>query len=132
MVIIGLCMSAGAVLTAAITSDWSTAAIISVAALYGVSAAGCVPVVLAEVARSSPPTKVGAMTSGANLFLLGGFFVGPLVFGAVVAWINYEAAFIVLTICTLTATVLTAPRKSGQRADIQGVVRKAAAPAERT
>jgi len=131
MVIIGLCMSAGAALTAAIMPDWPIAAIIPVALLYGVSAAGCVPVVLAEVARRSPPLKVGALTSGANLFLLGGFLVGPLLFGVVLSRLNYEAAFLALATCTLGASVMVAPGRRSRRHGLEGVVRSAATPAER-
>jgi MFS family permease len=106
MMLVGLCMSAGALLTAAIEPGWPLAAIIAIAMLYGVSAAGYVPVVLAHMARQAPPARVGAFTSAANLFLLGGFLVGPLLFGGVLSQLGYAPAFVVLAGCTFATSML--------------------------
>jgi MFS family permease len=84
--------------------------VIGVAALFGISAAGFIPVVLGEVARHSPSGQVGAMTSGANLFVISGALLGPLVFGAVSSGLGYPAAFIALALCTLVGTVAVASR----------------------
>ena len=78
MAIIGTLMSAAALCTASMTPHWPLDAIIVVAAVYGISAAGYLPVLLGEVAKRSPPGQVGALTSGAQLFPLCGSILGPL------------------------------------------------------
>jgi MFS family permease len=106
MGIIGVLMTAAAMLTAALTRQSSLYWILAVAMMYGVSAAGFIPVMLGEVARRVPAGQVGALTSGANLFLIAGILTGPLLFGAVVSQAGYPAAFIALAMCTMAASVL--------------------------
>jgi MFS family permease len=110
MAIVGSLMTIAAVLTAVIGPGSSVFVVIGVAALFGISAAGFIPVVLGEVARHSPSGQVGAMTSGANLFVISGALLGPLVFGAVSSGLGYPAAFIALALCTLVGTVAVASR----------------------
>jgi len=114
MAILGLLMTLGAVLTAFVTREWSILTVGLVAVIYGVSAAGFIPVVLGEVARQAPPAEVGALTSGAQLFLMGGVLAGPPVFGALAASISYPAAFLVLAGCTLAGSIVTAIPRRGQ------------------
>ena len=93
-------MAIAAALTALVTINWPTAAVIGLAVLFGISAAGHLPVVLGEVVRRSPPGQAGVLTSGANVFLIGGIIIGPLLFG-VVAWaFGYAIAFLVLAFCS--------------------------------
>jgi MFS family permease len=108
MALLGGLMTAAAVLTAAITPDWPIVAVIAVAVLYGVSAAGHLPVVLGEVTRRAPPGQAGVLTSGANVFLIGGILIGPLAFGAVGSAVHYAAAFLLLATCTLAGSVVVA------------------------
>lgn len=110
MVIIGLLMTIAAVLTATFTPNWPVAGIVAVAMLYGVSAAGFIPVVLGEVARRSGPGEVGALTAGANTFLIVSMFVGPLVFGAVASGFGYSAAFVVFAVFALAGAGIALPR----------------------
>jgi MFS family permease len=117
MSIIGVVMTLAAVLTAIITPKWPVAAVLVIAALYGISAAGFLPVVLAEVARRSPAGQVGVLTSGANLFLISGVLIGPLAFGAISAWLNSAAAFAALGACTLLVTILVASPNMCRRGD---------------
>jgi len=106
MAIVGALMTAAALATAAMTPHWSFVAILVVAASYGVSAAGFLPVLLGEVARRSPPGQVGALTSGAQLFPLSGAILGPLAFGGVAAVMAMPAAFVLAAASTLAGTAL--------------------------
>lgn len=108
MSIIGVVMTLAAVLTAGMTPRWPISALMAVGVLYGVSAAGFIPVVLAEIARRSPSAEVGAFTSAANLFLIGGVLIGPLVFGLIAALSSYGMAFAALGACSLTASLIVA------------------------
>jgi len=108
MAIIGVLMTAAAFCTAAMTPHWSFGAIAVVAAMYGVSAAGYLPVLLGEVTRRSPPGQIGALTSGAQLFPLGGCILGPLAFGGVAAVLGMPAAFVMAAASTLAGTLVLA------------------------
>lgn len=111
MAIIGTLMTASALCTAAMTPHWPFGAIIVVAASYGLSAAGYLPVLLGEVARRSTPGEVGALTSGAQLFPLSGSILGPLAFGGTAAVMGMPAAFVLAAASTMagTAAVLAPP-----------------------
>jgi hypothetical protein len=105
-------MTAAAWCTAALTPHWPLGAIALVAAMYGVSAAGYLPVLLGEVARRAPPGQVGALTSGAQLFPLGGSILGPLAFGGMAAVAGMPAAFVMAAASTLAGTaILAAPHR---------------------
>jgi MFS family permease len=108
MAIIGMLMSAAALFTAWMTPHWPLHAIFVVAAIYGVGAAGYLPVLLGEVAKRSPPSQVGALTSGAQLFPLSGCIFGPLAFGGMTAVMGMPAAFILAAASTLAGTTLLA------------------------
>jgi predicted MFS family arabinose efflux permease len=108
MAIIGMLMSAAALGTAAMTAHWPLHVIYVVAAVYGVSAAGYLPVLLGEVARRSPAGQAGALTSGAQLFPLSGCILGPLAFGAMAAVMGMPAAFVLAAASTLAGTALLA------------------------
>jgi MFS family permease len=109
---VGAVMCAGALATSLFSAQWSAVVIMIVAAILGFSAAGFIPVILGEVARCAPGGQVGAFTSGANLFIIAGAFLGPLVFGGIGSVLNYRAAFVVLAGgSAITATILMARRK---------------------
>jgi MFS family permease len=95
IVLLGVLMGAAALLAAMMTAGWSSYAIFGVAALFGISTSSFSPVMLGEVARRSPPEQVGALTSGAQLFLTGGALVGPILFGAVAAQSGFARAFLI-------------------------------------
>jgi MFS family permease len=108
MGLVGLLMTSAALLTAAFTTDWPVLGIVVVSILYGLTAAGFVPVVLGEVARRATPGDAGALTGGANLFLLGGVVAGPLAFGMVATSLGYPAAFVFIAACTFLTSILVA------------------------
>jgi MFS family permease len=108
MAIIGVLMSAAAFLTAAMTPEWPLGALGVVAAIYGLTAAGFIPVLLGEVARRAPSGQTGALTSGAQLFPLSGALVGPLAFAGISSVSNMPTAFVAAGVCTLLGTLLLA------------------------
>jgi predicted MFS family arabinose efflux permease len=112
MAIIGILMSAAALCTASMTPYWPVGTIYIVAAVYGVSAAGYLPVLLGELAKRSPAGQVGALTSGAQLFPLSGCILGPLAFGSIAAVMGMPAAFVLAAASTLAGTaILAAPHR---------------------
>ena len=112
---VGIVMGAGAFATASFSPNWPMFGVAIVAAIFGFSAGGFIPVMLGEVARHSPPGQVGALTSGANIFIISGAFIGPLAFGAISAIANSRIAFIALaisaSITALTLLVKASPRQ---------------------
>jgi MFS family permease len=106
MAIIGTLMTAAALCTAAMTPHWPLVAVVLVAAFYGVAAAGYLPVLLGEVARRAPPGQTGALTSGAQLFPLGGSILGPLAFGGIAALAGMPAAFVMAAASTFVGTII--------------------------
>jgi MFS family permease len=108
MAVIGMLMSAAALGTAVMTPHWPLHAILVVAAVYGVSAAGYLPVLLGEVAKRSPACQIGALTSGAQLFPLSGSILGPLAFGGLAATVGMPGAFVLAAASTLAGTALLA------------------------
>jgi MFS family permease len=120
MALLGTLMTVAGILTGVLTSHWPVAGIIAVTMLFGLTAAGFIPVVYGQVARLSPPGDVGAITSGTNIFILSGMLVGPLVFGAIASTFSYSTAFAALTICSLFGAIITARfalRETAQQCD---------------
>jgi MFS family permease len=111
MAIIGVLMTAAALLTASFTPSWPVSAIIAVSMLLGITAAGFIPVVLGEVARRSPPAQIGALTAGANVFLIVSMLVAPLVFGAIASTLSYGAAFVVLAAFALAGSIIATTQR---------------------
>ena len=108
MAIVGILMTAAAVLTATVTPGWPIYGIVAIAVIYGGSAGAFVPVVLGEVARQSPPGLTGTLTSGVQLFIMGGALVGPLAFGAIASGFGFSEAFMATAACTLAAAIILA------------------------
>jgi len=111
MTIIGVLMTAAALLAASFTPSWPLSAIIAVSMLLGVTAAGFIPVVLGEVARRSPPAQIGALTAGANVFLIASMLAAPLVFGAIASTLSYGAAFAVFAALALAGAGIATTRR---------------------
>jgi predicted MFS family arabinose efflux permease len=101
MGIIGIVMTVSALLSASFGSLWSVSAIIVVSIAFGFSAAGYVPVVLGEISRRTDAPEIGAMTAGANLFLLGGVIFGPVLFGIIASNVSYSLAFAAMAAISL-------------------------------
>jgi MFS family permease len=101
--LISLTIAGASVLSATTTHDWPFAGIVFTAVLFGVSAAGFIPVVLAEVARKAPEGQAGVLTSGANVFLFAAAAIGPVLFGGIAAYLSYPLAFAGLAAVTFIA-----------------------------
>lgn len=108
MAILGVVMGVAATLTATFSPAWPLVALLGVAAIYGFSAAGFIPVVLGEIARGAPPGEAGALTSSAQLFLIAGVVIGPFIFGSVASMTSYRIAFLMAAIWTVGGAVAAA------------------------
>ena len=82
---LGVGMAAAAALTAAIDPAWPTWAAAVIATLLSVSAVSWHGVLLAEVARLSPPGRIGATTGAVLAFGDAGALLLPLLFSAALA-----------------------------------------------
>lgn len=93
--ILGVVMSAGAALTAALTATWPLAAVFVVSFIYGGTAIGWNGVYLSEVARIAPAGRAGAATGASLAMTYAGVVFQPMLFwGIVAASGSYAAAFI--------------------------------------
>ncbi len=111
MSIVGLLMTLAAVLTANIASDWPSIWIFAIAALYGISAGGYYPLVLAEVARRSSDGDAGSLTAAAQVVLIPIGLSGPLVFGAIASVGSFSIAFIAVAAVTIIGSIVAAPKE---------------------
>jgi len=97
-------MSMSAVLVAALDAAWPTWAAMIVAGLLSITAVSWHGVLLAEVARLSPPGRIGATTGAVLAFGDAGAFVVPLLFSAVLsATGNYAPGFLIGGVLALGA-----------------------------
>ena len=78
---LGLLMTVGCLLAAALTPRWPALVVYAVCALLGATAIGWNGVFLAEVARRAPPGRAGAATGGSLFVTFVGSVVWPPVFG---------------------------------------------------
>jgi MFS family permease len=108
LAVIGVVTSVAAALTAFVGPGWPAGAVVAVAVLFGLGAAGFFPVLLGEIARCAPPGQAGALTSGSQVFILPAVFAGPLLFGAVASGAGYPCAFAALAAITLAASAIVA------------------------
>lgn len=107
LTVLGLVMAvASALLTrfGPATPHW---VLYAVGALFGSSAIGWNGVMLAELARISPPGKAGAVTGGAIFITFAGVAISPALFTAMVAsGLGYTAGFVMLTGLSLVGASL--------------------------
>lgn len=102
-VMMGLCCLAAGLFS----PDTPRAVVIAVCALWGASAVGWNGVYLAEVARLAPEGKVGAVTSGAQVFAFAGAVAAPPLFGLLAsASGGFSAAYLWLAALPLVIGVL--------------------------
>ena len=80
--VIGAITAASALITSVAGPAWPPAIIVGVLMVFGASAIGWNGVYLAEVARISPPGRVGQATGLSQLFAFGGALMAPPVFAA--------------------------------------------------
>ena len=115
--LLGIGMTVGAVLTAAISSSWSTAAVVAAVIFFGATAVGWNGVYLAEAARLAPGGQVGAATGGTLAFTFLGVVLGPPMFAAIASGTNsYPMGFVFFAGLTFIGGVLAIAscRKNGE------------------
>ena len=85
-----------------VTPEWQTIAIWGIAFVYGLTGIGYQGVLLAEIARVSPPGMAGVITGGAVFFAYIGMILLPATFGLILAVLeSYRLAFIILGVIPL-------------------------------
>ena len=100
--VIGIGMSAAALLTACFNEMWPLAAIFVVSAVYGATAIGWNGVYLSEVARIAPPGKAAAATGASLAMTYAGVVALPIMFWAIVMLSDsYAAAYVAAACLTL-------------------------------
>jgi MFS family permease len=85
LALLGIAMSAAAVLTASLQGDWPMWLLVLAASLFSATAVSWHGVLLAEVARLSPPGRIGSTTGVVLSFGDAGSLLLPLLFGAALA-----------------------------------------------
>jgi MFS family permease len=102
----GALMSLGACLAALVSASWSSAAIVALAALFGISAYCWAGIGIAETVRHAPPGLVSEATASTITLTFLGALVGPSLFSSIVsATGSFGLAFVVLGGLTAVATV---------------------------
>jgi MFS family permease len=117
MFVLGLTMSFAAALTASFGLGWSWPAMVTVVALFGVSASGWDGIFYAEAARLAPEGRAAEAAGGAQFIAYAGLIAGPLLFGLVAKTAgNLGAAYLALSALTLAGS-LCLLCSSGKKSD---------------
>jgi len=102
----GALMSGGAFLAASVSGSWSTVAVVSLAALFGISAFCWAGIGIAETVRHAPPHQVSEATAATITLTFLGALAGPSLFSSIVSGTgSFGLAFMVLGGLTTVATV---------------------------
>lgn len=102
LAILGLASSANIFLIGLMDNTWSGLAVLAVSGATGFLAASWNGVLLSEIARLSPPARVGETSSAATFFIFLGYVSGPALFALVIHWTgSYPLAFRVLMLLPL-------------------------------
>jgi nitrate/nitrite transporter NarK len=107
LALLGVGMAGAAVLTAVIDPSWPTWVAAVIAASLSVTAVSWHGVLLAEVARLSPPGRIGATTGAVLAFGDAGSLVLPLLFSAALTLTGgYASGFVIGAALALTVGIL--------------------------
>ncbi len=102
LALLGIAMAAAAALTASLQGDWPMWLLVLSAGLFSATAVSWHGVLLAEVARLSPPGRIGATTGVVLSFGDAGSLVMPLLFSAALAvGDSYRIGFLIGALPTL-------------------------------
>jgi MFS family permease len=89
----------------------SMAALLPLAALFGLSASGWNGVFLAEVAERSPPGEIGTTTGAVMVLMMTGLVAGPLLFSTIASLSSLGGAYAAVSLIALSGTLaLPGPR----------------------
>ena len=117
LILLGLAMSAAALVTAGFAPHWPLAALHATAALFGATAIGWNGVFLAELARVSPPGQAGIATGGSVFVTFAGVVVAPAGFSLMLsAGLGYAGGFAMLAALAVLGTLQLAflPKEGGR------------------
>ena len=104
---IGIFGTVGAVLTSMYDASWSYSLILWVAILYNVTSLSWHGILLAEIARLSPPDRVGGVTGGVLSFTSVAMMIYPAVYGGLLAITDsYSVGFFVCSIPALVSGII--------------------------
>jgi MFS family permease len=102
LALFGIAMAVACAVCGLITRDWSVVAVTAVAVAYSATAISFHGVMIAEIARISPPGQVGAVTGGVLAFANAGMLAYPALFGLLLAVSGgYELGFALLAVPAL-------------------------------
>ena len=97
LALLGIAMGIACMGIGLVTPNWQKAAVWAVAFAYGLTGIGYQGVLLAEIARVSPPGMAGVVTGGAAFFAYAGMIAMPASFGLILEVFNsYRLGFIIL------------------------------------
>ena len=97
LAMLGFLMAFAGMAQALVGADWPVYAVWCVAFAYGLTGIGYQGVLLAEIARVSPPGMAGVITGGAVFFAYVGMILMPAAFGLILEiFDSYRLAFLVL------------------------------------
>jgi MFS family permease len=101
----GALMSVGAYLASSVSASWSSAAVVALAALFGISAFCWAGIGIAETVRRAPPRLISEATAATITMSFTGALVGPSLFSSIVSMTDsFGAAFVALGGLTAIAT----------------------------
>ena len=104
---IGIFAGLAAILTGFYDARWSYLMILAVAVLYNITALSWHGILLAEIARLSPPDKVGGVTGGVLSFTSIAMMTYPALYGGLLAVTgSYGVGFILCSIPSFIAGVI--------------------------
>ena len=113
---LGLIMAVATVTVMGVTPDWPGFGIKAIFVLLGFTAVGWNGIYLAEIARFSPPGKVGAATGGSLVLAFSGVLVGPSLFAVAYSGIgSYGTTFGLLGVAAVAGMVTAALARASAR-----------------
>ena len=121
LVLLGIAAGACSLTVAAWPVDAALAPLFVVLAIFGATAVGWNGVMLAEVARMSPPGRAGAITGAASFVTFAGVVCGPSLFSLLAAASgSYRVGFAAIGLASLLAACLFGLRARPYAGDGEG------------
>ena len=104
---IGIFGAFAAVLVSLFNVNWSYSLILTVAALYNITALSWHGILLAEVARLAPPAQIGGVTGGVLSFTSIAMMTYPALYGGILAITDsYSIGFLVCSIPSIASGII--------------------------
>jgi MFS family permease len=116
LTVAGALMTVMCLLTGLMDEHWPRPAVVAVFVLFGFIGIGWNGVFHGQLARLSPPGRVGLVSSGAGFFLFVTALAGPSLFTTLYGWAGtYTTTFALLACAPLTGMLLALRAQSGVR-----------------